>query len=127
MWKEYQPNPHGRLVGDCVVRAISAAQDLSWYDAYDILTHYGRMFGNLPNANDVWGAYLKDEGYSRHVIPDTCPDCYTVEDFCREHPKGIYVLGTGSHVVTVIDGDYYDAWQSGSEVPQYYYEWKEKP
>lgn len=122
MWKEFNPNPYGKRVGDCAIRAIAAAEGLSWYDAYDELAHYGRMFGNLPNANDIWGLFLKDLGYTRRVVENTCPDCYTVSDFCRDHPKGVYVIGTGNHVVTVIDGNYYDAWDSGSEVPAYYWE-----
>jgi hypothetical protein len=121
MWKEFNPNPCGIRVGDCAIRAICAAEDLSWYEAYDDLVHYGRRLCNLPNANEVWGAYLKDKGYTRHVIENTCPACYTVRDFCRDHSDGIYVLGTGSHVVTVIFGDYLDAWDSGSEAPVYYW------
>ena len=50
------------------------------------------------------------------------PDCYTIEDFCADHPMGLYVLGTGTHVVTVVDGNYYDTWRSGDEIPQYYWE-----
>lgn len=122
MWKEYNPNPLGKRVGDCVIRAISAAENLSWFDAYDVLTHYGRLLGNLPNANDVWGAFLRDNGYTRHIIPDTCPDCYTFAAFCRDHPKGIYVLGTGTHTATVKFGDLYDAWDSSAEVPTFYWE-----
>ena len=34
MWKEYNPNPQGNLVGDCVIRAIVKAEDLSWDDAF---------------------------------------------------------------------------------------------
>lgn len=126
MWLEFNPNPLNKRVGDCAIRAICAAENLSWYDAYDILTHYGRMFGNLPNANDVWGTFLKDEGYSRHIIEDTCPDCYTVADFAHDHPKGTFILGTGSHVVTIRNGAIMDAWDSSSEVPLYYFEREEQ-
>lgn len=122
MWREFNPNPFGKRVGDCAIRAIAAAESLSWFEAYDILTAYGRLFGNLPNANDVWGAFLHDNGYKRYVIPDTCPDsCYSIERFCKDHPKGIYVVGTGTHVVTVINGEAWDAWNSLSEVPIFYY------
>ena len=58
------------------------------------------------------------------IILDEYPDYYTVEDFCADHPKGTYVLGTGSHAVAVVDGFYYDAWDSGNEIPIYY--WKEE-
>lgn len=115
------PNPRGALVGDCAVRAIAIALGLTWDDAYTVLADYGFRLKNLPNADSVWGELLKDQGYIRKAIPDTCPACYTVRDFCVDHPKGTYVLGTGSHVVTVIDGDYYDSWDSGSESPIMYW------
>ena len=76
----------------------------------------------LPSQNNVWGAYLRNIGYTRHIIPDTCPDCYTVRNFSKDHPQGRYILGTGSHVVAVIDGNYYDTWDSGDEIPIYYFE-----
>ena len=58
----------------------------------------------MPSANNVWGSYLRDIGYKRYIIPNTCPDCYTVRDFCIEHAHGRYILATGSHVVAVVDG-----------------------
>lgn len=77
--------------------------------------------GDVISSNIVWVAYLRDLGFKRYSLPDTCPiDCYTIEDFCIEHPKGTYVLGTGSHVVCVKDGFYWDSWNSGSEVPMFY-------
>lgn len=59
------------------------------------------------------------------VILDDYPEYYTVEDFCIDHPKGTYVLGTGTHVVTVIDSCYYDSWDSGREIIIYYFERQE--
>jgi hypothetical protein len=76
----------------------------------------------MPTANHVWGAYLEEHGYKRVNLPDKCPDCYTVEQFCKNHQQGYYLLATGSHAVTVIDGFYFDAWDSGQEVPIYYFE-----
>ena len=122
MWIETNPNPLDKRVGDCAIRAIAIAEDLSWDEAFDALTEYAKILKNLQNANEVWGAYLKDRGYTRHVIPNSCPDCYEIRDFCRDNPDGVFVIGTGSHVVTVMDGDYYDAWDCGSEVPIYYWE-----
>lgn len=76
---------------------------------------------DMPSSNRVWGEYLKSRGYERFVIPNTCPDCYTIRDFCIEHPKGKYLVATGVHVVAVVDGDYYDTWDSGGELPIYYW------
>lgn len=48
MYKYFQPNPCGRSVGDCAVRAISAAFDVSWEEAFDALTKNARAMGDLP-------------------------------------------------------------------------------
>ena len=122
MFKYYNPNPMNKRVGDCVIRAISKALDLDWNDTYTALCLQGYVMSDLPSSNQIWGAFLRKQGFIRQVVPNECPDCYTVEDFCKDHPTGIYVLGTGSHAVAVVDGFYYDAWESGKEQPIYYYE-----
>lgn len=59
MWTQYNPNPAGLLVGDCVIRAVSKAMDISWEDAYLALCLEGYSMHDLPNANRVWGHYLQ--------------------------------------------------------------------
>ena len=75
----------------------------------------------MPSANVVWGEYLVDRGMTLRELSHPFLARYTVREFCRDHPKGIYVLGLGTHVVTAIDGDYYDIWDSGDETVQYYF------
>lgn len=110
------PNPQHALVGDCVIRALSLATGKSWDEIYAELCVYGFMLCDMPSSNAVWGQYLADYGFERDVVSDSCPSC-TVRDFASRHQKGTFILGTGTHVVTVIDGDYMDAWDSGDEVP----------
>ena len=122
MWVKYNPNPVStRNVDDCVVRAITKALNIDWETAYALLANNGFLMGDLMNSNLVWGSVLRQYGFKRSSIPNTCPDCYTISDFCKDHKKGIYVLGTGTHAVTIIDGNYYDSWDSGNEVPVYYW------
>lgn len=121
MWQEYNPNPAGARVGDCTVRAISKATGQSWEKTYAGLCVQGFESCDMPSANHVWGAYLRKHGFRRHALPDTCPDCYTVVEFCREHPHGLYVLAISGHVVCVCEGDYYDSWDSGSEIPSFFW------
>ena len=118
---QYNPNPKRKSTIDCTIRALSKALDTDWDDAYIRLCMKGFVMKNMPSANEVWHELLKDEGYERHIIPNTCPDCYTVRAFCMEHPTGLYILGTGSHVITVENGDYYDNWDSGDEVCSFFW------
>ena len=122
---EYNPNPALRRVGDCTVRAISKALDMGWEAAYIALTINGLQMGDMPSSNSVSGALLRQYGFVRKAVPDTFPLCYTVEDFCEDHPKGTYVVYCNEHVVCCKDGNAYDAWNSLKEVPQYYWYKKE--
>ena len=119
MWIEYNNNPTGRRVGDCAVRAVSVALDISWESAYRKMCDAGYRMGDMPSSDSVWGAVLRQNGFYRTAIPNTCLDCYTAEEFCRDNPEGTFVLGFGGHVATVIDGNLYDSWDSRREIPVY--------
>lgn len=121
MWRKFNNNPVGRLVGDCSVRALSIALEVPWEMAYLMSAINGYKMGDMPSANSVWGAVLRENGFYKHVIPNTCPDCYTFAEFCEDHPEGVFVIGTGTHVATVVDGVLLDAWDSSNEIPIFYW------
>lgn len=121
MWVKYNPNPTARHVGDCTVRALSKALGVDWETAYALLAKNGFLMGDMPSSDSVWGAVLRQNGFYRYAIPNECPDCYTAEDFCKDHPTGLYVLGFGGHVATVVDGNIYDSWDSSKELVQFYW------
>lgn len=127
MYRYYNPNPAGRTVGDCSIRAITKALDIPWEKAYAKVIVNGFRMNDMPSSDSVWGSVLRMEGFYKVALPNTCPDCYTMEDFCRDNPKGIFVLGTGSHVATVVDGDLYDSWDSSYEIPIYVWYKDTKP
>ena len=121
MWKYYNSNPIARSVQDCTVRALSKALNISWDEAHMELSEASRQMGTIMNDNTVMDALLRRNGFFRKNIPNYCPECYSIKEFCEDHPKGLYVLGTGTHVVTVVDGDWYDSWDSSDEIPLYYW------
>lgn len=119
MYKYYNPNPVGRSVGDCAIRALSKALNITWEEAYARAAANGYLLGDMPSSNSVWGSVLRENKFTRETLD--CPDCYTAEDFCKDHPEGTYVLGFGTHVATVVDGTIYDSWDSSKEIFQYFW------
>lgn len=121
MWVKYNPNPAGRFVGDCAVRAVAAALGVDWEEAYTLISDAGFAMGDMPSSDSVFGAVLRQHGFYRAAIPNSCPDCYTAEDFAADHPRGVFVLGFGGHVAAIRDGVIMDSWDSSQEVPVYYW------
>ena len=121
MYVFFNNNPKGLKIGDCVVRAISAALNQPWERTYIDLCIEGFMYADMPNSNAIWASYLRSKGFKRYIIPDSCPDCYTVEQFAAEHPFGVYICATGSHAVCVKSGNILDNWNSSNETVTYYF------
>ncbi len=121
MFIYYNPNPVSANSGDCAVRAIAKALNVDWEKAYAMIAVNGFRMGNVMSADVVWGSVLRMHGFYKETLPNTCPDCYTAADFCRDHPSGTFVLGFGGHVATVVDGDLYDSWNSLGETVIYYW------
>ena len=117
----YNLNPDKKDTIDCTIRAVSLILGQSWERTFIHIMIECLVHHDMPEANYIWAGYLKSRGFVRKLIPDTCPDCYTIRDFCADHPIGRYILGTGYHAVAVIDGDYYDVFDSGDYVPIYFW------
>lgn len=120
LWKRFNPNPGGLIVGDCTVRAICAVTGRTWDTVHRELCDLSRDMADMPSSDRVWWELLRQYGFTWRRLIDRCPDCYTVRDFARDHTEGLYVLGPPEHAVAVIDGRYLDSWDSGGTVPTYY-------
>ena len=121
MWIYANPNPCREEEPDCVVRAIAIATGQSWYETHYALCRLSAMCCTMPSVNWLWGLYLRRKGFEKFLLPESCPECITVREFAKRFQKGTYVIGTGTHAVCVSGGNYIDAWDSGDEVPSYFY------
>ena len=115
-------NPLNRRVGDCVIRAIAKVMNMPWDDVAIDLSMMMVTGKDIVSSNALWGKYLELNGFRRGSLPDTCPSCFTIADFCQMYPQGVFVVCTGTHVVAVIDGNYFDTFDSGQETAAYFYE-----
>ena len=91
MWVKVNPNPRGKRVGDCVIRAISIATGMCWREVYAALCRVGWDEADMPPSNEVWGLYLYLLGFEPFLLPEACPKCTTVREFCRYFPEGVYI------------------------------------
>ena len=114
-------NPMRRHTNDCVIRAIALVTGMSWEETYMELANQGLALCDLMENNSTWGTYLKEHGWIQGILPNTCPVCYTLKDFCNDYPIGTYLVATGSHLIGVVNSDYYDTTDSGSEIVTYFF------
>lgn len=125
MFIAYNPNPvRNDGVGDCAVRAVAKATDLTWEQAYTELSTTGFLMGDVMNSDQVLAAVLRKHGFVRGSVEESCPDCYSIADFARDNPDGKYVVKSNNHVTTIIDGNIFDAWDSSQRVPLWF--WKKE-
>ena len=59
---EANPNPEGKIVDDCVVRALSIALDTDWETVYAKLSVLGLMYHDIMTANYIWAKMLEENG-----------------------------------------------------------------
>lgn len=121
MWKFFNPNPVGAREEDCAVRAVCAALGVDWDTAFDMIAKNAKQMGAMMHKNAAWGSVLRQHGFIRKIVPNTCPDCYTAADFCFDHPDGVYVLGFDGHTACVRHGVLLDTWNSLDEIPIFYW------
>lgn len=124
MWIYANPNPEHNDVPDCVIRAICIALNKSWDEVFDELSIVAKNNHSITADDHIWGRYLYQLGFIPFILPESCPECITVRAFSNIFKNGTYIIGTGYHAVAVIEGDYYDTWDSGDVIPKFF--WKIK-
>ena len=119
MYKYYQPNKKDirDAYGDCTVRAISKALDLTWVDAFKLMIPYCIEY-QVTNIFDcpikTRKEILSELGFEYTGVSNKRGTKRpTVSSFAKEHKTGTYIINVANHVVAVVDGIYYDTWDSG--------------
>lgn len=115
-FKECNPHPQGKLVGDCVKRACVIASEINYHDIAIMLNRYKKETGSKKfNGNDNWKDFIinvlcgLDKGNMQQA---NLGHRYTVTDYA-ELVNGKAIAQVSKHVVAMKDGCYYDTWDSG--------------
>lgn len=115
-YKYYQPNKKDLkdAYGDCVIRALTKVTGKEWLQVFEELLPYAKELQCMPNGKPCYKTYLKENGFIYHGISNKKgAKRPTVKQFANEHKEGTYFLHVAKHCVSVVDGIYYDTWDSG--------------
>lgn len=125
-FKYYQPNEKDIKdeYGDCVLRALTKAVNKTWLEVFDELIVIAREVQAMPNNKHTYEKYLVDiKGFTYKGISNKKGSKRpSVTEFAKEHRTGTYVVRLAHHIVTIVDGIYYDTWDSGNEKMYGYWE-----
>ena len=115
----YQPNRKDLKdqYGDCTIRALSKALNVTWLEAFDLTIPICReaQVTNIFSAPAKIRCPLMEKlGFQYTGISNRRGSKRpTVIEFAKEHPTGTYICNVANHEVAVVDGKYYDTWDSG--------------
>lgn len=125
-YRRFNANPKDSYTGDCYIRALCIAYGLPYESVRNELNKIKREGGFwAPNITPVLlkfarahGAKSISEAKDLGISEDV-----TLEDFANSHPDGTYLVFTSDkgkkssdHIVCVLDGDYWDSWDSTKQM-----------
>lgn len=113
--------------GDCVVRAFAMSAGITWIKAFDLLTKRARETYNMPNDKNCYKAVFEEYGFDYVGIKAVKgKKRMTVEDFCKKHRKGRFIVDIANHLTSVVDGICYDTWNTANKCVYCYWELNKK-
>lgn len=108
-------NPKGwKNTGDCVVRAISEANHMSWESTYLMLCEVGLKKCRMPNEKHTYEQLLKDYRWVKYKMPKHEDGTrYTVKELIDENPTKRMVISVANHLTFADNGTLIDTWNCG--------------
>ena len=113
MYQFLNVHPQGKLVGDCVKRAITKAAEMDYHDVQLELNRHKKLTGAKTfNEDKNWKSYVANvlNGTWRSFPAKRGQPRMNGERFCKAYPKGRYILSMAGHLSCCIDGVIYDTW-----------------
>lgn len=113
MYTYYNAHPKGLSVGDCVKRAICKAANMDYMEVQRELNRYKKVTGaKAYNTDHNPHKYVENvlHGVKMSFPARAGKKRMTPEQFCKDYPKGNYILNMAGHWSCIVDGVIYDTW-----------------
>ena len=104
----YNANPDNANINDCVVRAVTLATGLDYYDVARKLDLTSELWGCERTCLSCYSNLLDSVFRFKRIYADGM----TIEEFAYTHPYGIYILRGAGHLTTIIDGQSWDTFDT---------------
>lgn len=108
MFIEHNENPYNSNVDDCVIRAITFALNIDYWDVFDELCEINDT--KYPDCQlttfPVFNEYLKRHGLELLEFTEKL----TVKQLSDSFDKGTVLVLVNGHMTVVKDGDIYYTW-----------------
>ena len=111
-FKYFNAHPKGKIVGDCVKRAIATATEEDYMEVQRMLNRVKREVGALEfNDDKVLYTVIRRQGWQIQSFPaEKGKPRMNGKRFCKAYPKGRYILQMAHHWTACVDGVIYDTW-----------------
>lgn len=125
-WYPFNANPKQKKCGDCVIRAISVALDMTWEDTIRDMTEFGIKKGYIINDQKLYPLYLKEKGFIEMKEPRSSSNLkMSVNETIRKgyfKESDVVVANVGSHhVVCIKNKMVLDTWDSTNQTMHKYW------
>ena len=115
MYKFLNVHPEGKLVPDCVKRAITLAAEMDYKEVQLQLNRHKKITGAKTfNEDKNWKSFVENvlNGTKLSFPAVKGMPRMNGERFCKAYPKGRYILSMAGHLSCCVDGIIYDTWDT---------------
>ena len=112
MYKYHNENPNGYHIPDCVIRAITTATGLSYFDVVCKLKINGDLF-ECDELNVRCYEKLLDFDFK---LPHYICDNKTVREVSTDFQDNIVIIRISGHLTVSVRGCIYDIWDCSDEI-----------
>lgn len=116
-------NPKNKKTADCVIRAISEASGLDYYDVYERLYNISLKTGWILNEKRVEDKLLAELGFIKYKQPKKPNNTkYTIRELnCLIKETDVVVVRIAGHLTCVKNNTCYDTWDCTRKTISNYY------
>ena len=111
-FKQFNINPKGKKTGDCSIRALATATNISWDDALDELVAMAHKTKYEPTDRRTMEKVLETYGFNKRKQPRKADNTkYLVRELDQVlSGRYVAVVNVANHYTVVRNGECIDTW-----------------